>query len=148
MHCTVMHCYSCSTYIGPRLRFPICFVFQNVTFPHISYTYLAEDRATFHANEGKVYKILPYPTDFLHACRKFKRFYLVSGFWILSSKVTNVIIIQMNIHNIMNFHWQYHENVIIYMHACPHDHFCDNTGLAPLNHTRCSIAMRNYDITV
>ena len=52
-------------YTGPKMRFPIRFVFQNVTFPHISYTYLAEDRATFHANEGKVEKILPYPTDFL-----------------------------------------------------------------------------------
>ena len=38
------------TYItGPKMRFPICFVFQNVTFPHISYVYLAEDRATFLA---------------------------------------------------------------------------------------------------
>ena len=39
------------------MRFPIiylCFVFQNVTFPHISYVYLAEDRETFHGNEGKV----------------------------------------------------------------------------------------------
>ena len=41
-------------FTGPKMRFPICFVFQNVTLSHISYTYLAEDRATFHANKGKV----------------------------------------------------------------------------------------------
>ena len=35
----------------PKIKFPTCPVFQNMTFPHISYTYLAEDRATFHANE-------------------------------------------------------------------------------------------------
>ena len=62
-------------FTGPKIRFPIRFVFQNVTFPHISYTYLAEDRATFHANEGKVEKILPYPTDFLHVGNS--NFYLV-----------------------------------------------------------------------
>ena len=59
------------------MRFPICFVFQNVTFPHISHTYLAEDRATFRVNEGKVEKILPYPTDFLHVGNS--NFYLVFG---------------------------------------------------------------------
>ena len=64
------------------MRFPICFVFQNVTFPHISYTYLAEDRATFHANEGKVEKILPYPTDFLHV--ENSNFYLVYDYCTLT----------------------------------------------------------------
>ena len=39
--------------------------FQNMTFPGISYTFLVEDRATFHANERNVQKILPYPADFL-----------------------------------------------------------------------------------
>ena len=32
----------------------------------VYYTYLVEDRAEFHANEGNVQKILPYPSDFLH----------------------------------------------------------------------------------
>ena len=34
----------------PKLRFPTCPAYQNMTFPHISYTYLTEDRAEFHAN--------------------------------------------------------------------------------------------------
>ena len=34
---------------GPKLRFPTCPAYQNMTFPHISYTYLAEDRAGFYA---------------------------------------------------------------------------------------------------
>ena len=37
--------------IGPKLRFPTCPVYQNMTFPHISYTYLAEERAEFYANK-------------------------------------------------------------------------------------------------
>ena len=37
-------------YTGPKLRFPTmsCPAYQNMTFPHISYTYLAEDRAGFY----------------------------------------------------------------------------------------------------
>ena len=37
--------------LDQKIKFPTCPVFQNMTFPHISYTYLAEDRATFRANE-------------------------------------------------------------------------------------------------
>ena len=35
-----------------------------MTFPHISYTYLAENRAKFYAN--KCMKCIENPTDFLH----------------------------------------------------------------------------------
>ena len=35
---------------NPKLRFPTCPAYQNMTFPHISYTYLAEDREGFYAN--------------------------------------------------------------------------------------------------
>ena len=35
----------------PKLKFPTCPVYQNMTFPHISYTYLAEDRAKFYENK-------------------------------------------------------------------------------------------------
>ena len=35
----------------PKIKFLHYPVSQNMTLPHISYTYLAEDRATFHANE-------------------------------------------------------------------------------------------------
>ena len=35
----------------PKLRFTACPVYQNMTFPHTSYTYLAEDRAKFYANK-------------------------------------------------------------------------------------------------
>ena len=42
---------SCIMYTRPKLSFPTCPVFQNMTFPHISYTYLAEDRAKFYANK-------------------------------------------------------------------------------------------------
>ena len=45
---------------GPIIRLP-CLQKHDV-----SYTYLVEDRAEFHANEGNVQIILPYPTDFLH----------------------------------------------------------------------------------
>ena len=38
------------TLVRPKLRFPTCPAYQNMTFSHISYTYLAEDRAEFHAN--------------------------------------------------------------------------------------------------
>ena len=32
-------------------KFPTCPDYQNMKFPHISYTYLAEDRVEFHENE-------------------------------------------------------------------------------------------------
>ena len=38
----------------PKTKFPTCPVYQNMQFPHISYTYLAEDRAEFHENEQNV----------------------------------------------------------------------------------------------
>ena len=37
--------------IGPKLKFPTCPAYQNMMFPHISYTYLAEDRVEFYANK-------------------------------------------------------------------------------------------------
>ena len=37
--------------IEPKLRFSTCPVYQNMTFLHISNTYLAEDRAEFYANK-------------------------------------------------------------------------------------------------
>ena len=39
---------------GPKMRFPTYSAFQNMTFPGISYTFLVQDRATFHANERNV----------------------------------------------------------------------------------------------
>ena len=50
----------------PKLRFATCPVYHNMTFPHISYTYLAEDRAKFMQTNEMYRIILPYPTDFLH----------------------------------------------------------------------------------
>ena len=47
--------------VSPKIRFPTCPVYQNMTFSHISYTYLAEDRAEFwRMNETcqKCYPIL------------------------------------------------------------------------------------------
>ena len=39
-------------YTRPKLRFLHVLSYQNMTFPHISYTYqLAEDRAKFYANK-------------------------------------------------------------------------------------------------
>jgi hypothetical protein len=43
-----------STGTRSKIKFPTCPVFQNMTFPHISYTYLAEDRAEFHVNRRNV----------------------------------------------------------------------------------------------
>ena len=37
--------------LDQNLRFPTRFVYQNMTFPHISNTYLAEDRVEFYANK-------------------------------------------------------------------------------------------------
>ena len=36
---------------GPNLRIPTCPVYQNMTFPHISYTYPVEDRAKCYTNK-------------------------------------------------------------------------------------------------
>ena len=44
-------CTICICNTGPKLRFPTYPVYQNMTFPHISYTYLPEDRVEFYANE-------------------------------------------------------------------------------------------------
>ena len=44
---------------GPKLRFPTCPAYQNMTFPHISYTYLAEDRAEFYAKNEMHRKSCP-----------------------------------------------------------------------------------------
>ena len=41
----------CVCVTGQKLKFPMCPAYQNMTFPHISYTYLAEDRADFYANK-------------------------------------------------------------------------------------------------
>ena len=38
-------------YTGPKLRFLTCPAYHNMTFPHISNTYLAEDRVEFYANK-------------------------------------------------------------------------------------------------
>ena len=46
-HLTLSLCDEPST--GPKLRFPTCPAYQNMTFPHITYTYLAEDRVGFYA---------------------------------------------------------------------------------------------------
>ena len=40
----------------PKLRFPTCPVYQNMTFPHISYTYLTEDRANLCKQMIQKYK--------------------------------------------------------------------------------------------
>ena len=41
--------------ITPKIRFPTCPAYRNmtlnITFSHISYTYLAEERAEFYENE-------------------------------------------------------------------------------------------------
>ena len=52
----VKNTYKCYTCTRPKLRFPTCPVFQNMTFTQTSYTYLTKDRATFHAN---IYKSDP-----------------------------------------------------------------------------------------
>ena len=38
----------------PKTKYPTCPVYQNMKLVHISYTYLAEDRAEFHENEQNV----------------------------------------------------------------------------------------------
>ena len=43
----------------PKLRFATCPVYQNMTFPHISYTYLAEDRAKFMQTNEMYRKFCP-----------------------------------------------------------------------------------------
>ena len=40
----VLHC----IIITPKIRFPTYPAYQNMTFPHISYTYLAENRTEFY----------------------------------------------------------------------------------------------------
>ena len=40
--------------LDQKTKFPTCPVCQNLKFPHISYTYLAEDRAEFHEKERNV----------------------------------------------------------------------------------------------
>ena len=39
---------------GPKLRFTTCSMYQNMTFPHISNIYLAEDRVEFYVNKWNV----------------------------------------------------------------------------------------------
>ena len=48
--CTCMHGVPIT---GPKLNFPTCPVYQNMTFPHISNTYLAEDRAILLCKQMK-----------------------------------------------------------------------------------------------
>ena len=43
----------------------LCPASQNMTFPHISYTYLAEDKAKL-CKQTKCLENLAHPTDFLH----------------------------------------------------------------------------------
>ena len=65
--CRYMYIFFSFLTTSPKTQFPTCPVYQNMKFPHISYTYLAEDRAEFHENEQNVLKTLPYPTNFQNA---------------------------------------------------------------------------------
>ena len=53
-HAFTAHVSFCWCLTRPKTKFPTCPVYQNMKFPHISYTYLAEDRAEFHENEQNV----------------------------------------------------------------------------------------------
>ena len=79
------------TLAGPKLSFPICPAYHNITFPtHIRY--LAEDRVEFNAN----LTLSDNPTDFLHACMKSRTKFLSS---VNSININNCCIHMLIIHS-------------------------------------------------